>query len=46
MRKIVVLALAAAALSLGACNTIAGFGKDASAAGQAVTKTAEDAKPK
>ena len=46
MRKIAILALAATALTLGACNTIAGVGKDTSAAGHAVTSTAEDAKPK
>ena len=45
MRKILILAVAAAALSLGACNTIAGMGKDTSAAGHAVTDTANDAKP-
>ncbi len=46
MRKIAILCVAAAALALSACNTIAGLGKDTSAAGSAVTKTAEDAKPK
>ncbi len=46
MRKIAILAVAAVALTLGACNTIAGAGKDVSAAGHAVTDTANDAKPK
>ena len=44
MRKIVLLALAASALTLSACNTIAGVGQDVSAAGRAVTNTAKDAK--
>lgn len=42
MRKILVLAVAAAALAVSACNTIAGLGRDAQAAGQAVEQTAED----
>lgn len=42
MRKIVVLAAAAAALLVSACNTIEGVGKDVSAAGRAVTDTARD----
>jgi predicted small secreted protein len=44
MRKIVVLAAAAAALLVSACNTIEGVGKDVSAAGRAVTDTARDVK--
>lgn len=44
MRKIVVLAAAAAALLVSACNTIEGVGKDVSAAGRAVTETARDVK--
>ncbi|HEY0052877.1 MAG TPA: entericidin A/B family lipoprotein [Caulobacteraceae bacterium] len=44
MRKLVVLLAAAAALTVGACNTIAGAGRDVSAAGDAVATTAEDAK--
>jgi len=44
MRKIVTLAIVAAALATSACNTIAGAGKDVSAAGKAVTSTANDAK--
>jgi predicted small secreted protein len=44
MRKIVILAALAAALATSACNTIAGAGKDVSAAGKAVTSTANDAK--
>ncbi|WP_343698768.1 entericidin A/B family lipoprotein [Caulobacter sp.] len=44
MRKIVVLAAAAAALLVSACNTIEGMGRDVSAAGRAVSTTASDAK--
>ncbi|HEX4181272.1 MAG TPA: entericidin A/B family lipoprotein [Caulobacteraceae bacterium] len=44
MRKVLVLAASAAALLIAGCNTIAGAGKDISAAGHAVTNTANDAK--
>ena len=44
MRKVLVLAAAAAALTISACNTIEGAGKDIAAAGHAVTQTADDAK--
>jgi predicted small secreted protein len=44
MRKLIVLAAAAAALLVSACNTVSGLGKDAEAAGKAITGTAEDAK--
>jgi predicted small secreted protein len=44
MRKIVILAAMAASLFVAACNTVEGAGKDVSAAGHAVTNTAEDAK--
>ncbi|HQR90538.1 MAG: entericidin EcnAB [Caulobacter sp. 12-67-6] len=44
MRKIVVLAAAAAALLVSACNTVEGVGRDVSAAGRAVTDTARDVK--
>ncbi len=37
-------ALALAALTLAACNTVAGIGRDVSAAGHAVTSTANDAR--
>ena len=43
MRKILVLTAAAVCLLTAACNTIAGAGKDVSAAGHAVTITAQDA---
>jgi len=42
MRKIVTLVLAASALIVAGCNTVAGIGRDVSAAGQAVEETAED----
>ena len=41
---VLVLLLAAAAPLLSACNTTAGAGRDVSAAGNAVTKTANDVK--
>ena len=44
MRSLLVLAAAFAALSVAGCNTIAGMGQDTSAAGHAVTNTANDAK--
>ena len=44
MRKIVILAAAAVSLFVAACNTVEGAGKDVSAAGNAVTTTARDAK--
>jgi predicted small secreted protein len=33
------------AMSVAACNTVAGAGQDVSAAGHAVTNTADSAKP-
>jgi predicted small secreted protein len=45
MRRIVLLLVAAAAVSSAACHTIAGAGQDVSAAGHAVTDTAHDATP-
>jgi predicted small secreted protein len=44
MRKFIVLLAAAASISVAACNTVAGAGKDVSSAGHAVTNTANDAK--
>ncbi|ENZ80274.1 MULTISPECIES: entericidin A/B family lipoprotein [Caulobacter] len=44
MRKIVVLAAAAAALLVSACNTVEGMGRDVSSAGKAVSGAARDAK--
>jgi len=42
MRKLALLMILAAGLAVAACNTIAGAGKDVSAAGNAVTDTAHD----
>ena len=44
MSKALVLAAAAAALLVGACNTVSGVGRDLQAAGHAVTGSAESAK--
>jgi predicted small secreted protein len=44
MRKLIVLAAAAATLLVAACNTVSGLGRDAQAAGRAVTGAAEDAR--
>ena len=44
MRNLFILAIAAAALATAGCNTVSGVGKDVTAAGKAVTKTAEDTK--
>ncbi|ANC54667.1 MAG: entericidin A/B family lipoprotein [Brevundimonas sp.] len=44
MRKIITLSIVAAALAVSACNTIAGAGRDVSAAGSAVTQGANEAK--
>lgn len=44
MRKLVILAAIAASLSVAACNTVEGAGKDVSSAGDAVSDTARDAK--
>ena len=40
------IALAAFALALAGCNTIAGVGKDMKAGGQAIESAAEKSKPK
>ena len=44
MRKFVILAALAASLSVAACNTVEGAGKDVSSAGRAVSDTAKDVK--
>ena len=45
MRSSIIIAVAVlAGLSLTACNTIGGAGKDVSSVGKAVTKTANDVK--
>lgn len=45
MRKLIVLAALAACFTTAACNTVKGAGEDVSAAGEAVSDTAEAAKP-
>lgn len=40
MRKFIILALAAAAMTVSACNTIAGMGRDVEATGEAVEDAA------
>ncbi len=44
MRKVFLFACMAMSVAVAACNTVEGAGKDVSAAGQAVTDTAKDAK--
>jgi predicted small secreted protein len=44
MRKLIILAVMAAGLTVAACNTIEGAGRDVSSAGAAVSDTARDAK--
>lgn len=44
MRKLMVLAAAAASLLAAACNTIEGAGRDVQAVGEAVEETAQDVK--
>jgi predicted small secreted protein len=43
MRKLIVLVAATAAICVAGCNTVAGAGQDVSAAGHAVSNTANDA---
>jgi predicted small secreted protein len=45
LRAATVLSFLAISLLATACNTVAGAGKDTSAAGHAVTHAAEEAKP-
>jgi predicted small secreted protein len=44
MRKLTALAVIAAALAVSACNTMAGIGRDLSAAGDAVTSSSNSAR--
>ncbi|MGQ3039263.1 MAG: entericidin A/B family lipoprotein [Brevundimonas sp.] len=44
MKKIIALTLVAAALTVSACNTVAGVGRDVSAAGDAVTGASNEAR--
>ena len=46
MRTLLIALLGMTAISLSACNTIEGAGKDVKATGQAVENVANDAKPK
>lgn len=42
MRRLIVLTVAATALLVASCNTVAGVGRDAQSAGKAVTKAAKN----
>ena len=44
MRPLIILAALAASLTVAACNTVEGAGKDVSSVGGAVSDTAKDAK--
>jgi len=44
MRKLVLFAMMAASMAVAACSTVEGAGKDVSAAGHAVSNTADDVK--
>lgn len=44
VRKIILAAVVVSGLSLTACNTVEGAGKDVSSVGKTVAKTADDAK--
>ena len=46
MKALLIVFLGMSVLSLTACNTVAGAGKDVQATGQAVEKAADEAKPK
>jgi entericidin B len=46
MKMLLIALLGVFAISLSACNTIEGAGKDVKATGQAVENVANDAKPK
>lgn len=46
MKTLMIALLGVFAISLSACNTIGGAGKDVKATGQAVENVANDAKPK
>jgi entericidin B len=45
MKPLMIVMLAILSLSLSACNTIGGAGKDVKATGAAVEKAADNAKP-
>jgi entericidin B len=46
MKAVLIALLGVSVLTLSACNTVAGAGKDVKATGQAIENTAKDAKPK
>ena len=46
MRAIMLALIGLSVISLSACNTVAGAGKDVKATGQAVENAAKDSKPK
>ena len=46
MKAIMLVLISFGVLSLSACNTVEGAGKDVKAGGQAVENAAKDAKPK
>jgi entericidin B len=46
MKAVLIALLGLAVVSMSACNTIEGAGKDVKATGQAVENAAKDAKPK
>lgn len=46
MKSLMIAVFGFLALSLSACNTVEGAGKDVKATGQAVQEAAKDAKPK
>ena len=46
MKTLVIVLVSMFALSLSACNTVEGAGKDVKATGAAVEKAADEAKPK
>ena len=46
MKALLIVLLGVFALSLSACNTVEGAGKDVKATGQAVEKAADESKPK
>jgi entericidin B len=46
MKALLAILLGVSVLSLTACNTVAGAGKDVQATGRAVEKASDEAKPK
>jgi predicted small secreted protein len=46
MKTLIAILLGMSVISLTACNTVAGAGKDVQATGKAVEKAADESKPK